>query len=270
MTQDKLAERTTLVLHLGYLLAPFRDLANAQAPPTLSAYRVAAARYVEDQPRWRARAAEFANVAGVVFQHELYEIEAPVRALRTGFTDFCRRNPDDASRQTHLREWVERIERDTLAAIDSVPIDLGARLFEERSPFSVCMSISDAMLRAKRCVHYFDRYLRPDFFPLYLRPLSRSLSIRLITTAGRPNDYGVVMVEPLARLAAQEFADLQLLQCEVAHLHDRNLRVDDQVFYLGPSIDDAGRHPTNFGPSDSTAAGHAVIDSIMSRGRRIC
>ena len=40
------------------------------------------------------------------------------------------------------------------------------------------------------------------------------------------------------------------------------------IFFLGTSIKDAGKHPTNFAPSDSTAAGHAILDSIVSKGVR--
>jgi hypothetical protein len=52
-------------------------------------------------------------------------------------------------------------------------------------------------------------------------------------------------------------------------LHDRNLRIDDAVFFLGTSIKDAGTQPTNFTPANSTPTGHAVLDGIMAKGTLI-
>ena len=73
----------------------------------------------------------------------------------------------------------------------------------------------------------------------------------------------------VSRLAAREFGNYHLIECLPADLHDRNLRIDDTVFFLGTSIKDAGTQPTNFSPADSTAAGHATLDGIMAKGTSI-
>jgi hypothetical protein len=130
------------------------------------------------------------------------------------------------------------------------------------------MSIRDAMMTARSRIHYFDRYLSADFFPLYMRDLSRAIEIRLVTTAG-DNDFGVQNVGPLAKLAAVEFGNFQLIRCEPSDMHDRNLRIDNNIFFLGPSVNAAGRSPTNFALSDSTPKGHLVLDAILSKGRRV-
>jgi len=153
----------------------------------------------------------------------------------------------------------------TLAAIDRVPIDWLPQLLEGNTPFAVYLKLRDAIGTAKRRIHYFDRYLNEDFFPLYLRGADRSLEIRLVTTRGN-HYYGITNVVHVSRLAGLEFAVFKLLECVPQDLHDRNLRIDDTIFFLGTSIKDAGKHPTNFAPSDSTAAGHAILDSIVSKG----
>jgi hypothetical protein len=121
------------------------------------------------------------------------------------------------------------------------------------------------MATATRRIHYLDRYLDTDFFHLYMRDLNRGLEIRLSTTKGKAS-YGVANVSSVSRLAAVEFANYQLIECMPADLHDRNLRVDDFVFFLGPSAKDAGTQPTNFSPADDSPMGHAVLDAIMARG----
>jgi len=127
------------------------------------------------------------------------------------------------------------------------------------------LNIRDTIGTAKRRVHYFDRYLDTEFFHLYLRDLNRGLEVRLVTTKGNAS-FGVTNVLSVSRLAAGEFANYQLIECLAADLHDRNLRIDEMVFFLGTSIKDAGSQPTNFSPADSTAAGHAVLDGIMATG----
>ncbi|MDR4521527.1 MAG: hypothetical protein R3E36_13215 [Nitrosomonas sp.] len=249
-------------------MARAHDLAASSTVPQPAEYRIAAATYSADLARWHEEAASFCIVGGVTFGLEL---DAMLRELlnfsRTLAGLASEPHIQDSKKRAYLREQLAAVEDRTLVAIDSVPIDWNARLFEERTPFSTCMSIRDALLTAHVHVHYFDRYLSTDFFPLYLRDLSRSLSIKLITTPGN-NSYGVKSVLPIATLAAQEFADFQLLECDPADMHDRNLRVDERVFFLGPSANSAGRYPTNFAPADSTAIGHAILDNLVAKARR--
>jgi hypothetical protein len=94
------------------------------------------------------------------------------------------------------------------------------------------------------------------------------VEVRLVTTKGNTN-FGVTNVLSVSNLAAGEFNDYQLIECLPSDLHDRNLRVDDTVFFLGTSIKDAGTQPTNFSPADSSPSGQCVLDSIMTKGKVI-
>jgi len=121
------------------------------------------------------------------------------------------------------------------------------------------------MIGVTRRIHYFDRYLKKDIFPLFLNEVSREIEIRLITTRGNQN-FGVHHLTPVSNLARQEVTNYQLIEVSQSDLHDRNLRVDDSFFSLGPGVDRAGMALTNFNPSDSTATGHQSLDSLISRG----
>lgn len=114
-------------------------------------------------------------------------------------------------------------------------------------------------------IHYFDRYVNEEFFRLYLRDLDRSLEIRLVTTKGN-QDFGVDNLLPVSGLVAQEFSNYQLIECHHTNLHDRNLRIDDNIFHLGASLKDAGRHPMNFSLADSSAQAHQILDDVMGGG----
>jgi hypothetical protein len=263
--KDKAAQRSTLILQLGALLAPLSEMAERNSPPTAAEYQIAAARGISDSQRWNSEVSEFATVGAYRLGHLVADITREPHNLLHELPDWAKTDADDVSRQATLRDRLNQCRQVTLQAIDQVPIEWTARLHDEKTPFSVYLSIRDAIGTAKRRIHYFDRYLDTDFFHLFMRDLSRTLEIRLVTTRGNAK-YGVANVSAVSKRVAVEFTNYQLIECVPGDLHDRNLRVDDTVLFLGPSIKDAGTQPTNFSPADSSAAGHAVLDGIMGKG----
>jgi hypothetical protein len=263
--KDKAAQRSTLIFQLGKLLAPLYELAEKTPPPKAAEYQIAAARGIPDSQRWNSEVGEFATIDGYRFDYLVNDIVREPHNLLHSLPDWAKTNANDVGRQATLRDRLAQCRQLTLEAIDRVPIEWTARLYEAQTPFSVYLNICDAIGTAKRRIHYFDRYLDTDFFHLYLRDLNRGLEVRLVTTKGNAS-FGVINVLSVSGLVAGEFTNYHLIECLPADLHDRNLRIDDTVFLLGPSIKDAGTQPTNFSPADSTAAGHAVLDGIMGRG----
>ena len=264
--QSKAGERSTLILQFGRLLAPIYELAERHTPPTSADYRITAAVFRPDVERWSHFFVErFVLVGGTHFNHEKDDIVRDVFHLAGALATFAREAGTPEEIQVSCKQRLKRCQEVTLEAIDRVPIEWEARLLEARTPFTVYMHIRDAIHTAKQRVHYFDRYLATDFFHLYMRDLSRSLEIRLVTTHGS-TDYGVTNVRAVSGLAAGEFANYQLIQCHHTDLHDRNLRIDGQIFFLGPSINAAGSHPTNFSPTDSSPAAQVILDGIIAKG----
>lgn len=264
---DKAAERTNLILHLGRLLAGLHSLAQQTPPPSSTEYQIAAAQFQSDLGAWQSEVLRFVVFGGINFGHEAREICREPQNLVPTLVGLARHaRPDLVGKQAYLRGELSKCEQRTIAEIDSVPITWAPRLLAEKTPFTTFLSIRDAILTARKRVHYFDRYLDADFFPLYLRGLDRSVQVRLVTTAGKSN-YGVRGVLAVSRLAAKAFSDFQLLECGPTDMHDRNLRVDDVIFFLGPSASAAGSCPTNFSPADSSASGHSVLDDILLKAR---
>ena len=70
-------------------------------------------------------------------------------------------------------------------------------------------------------------------------------------------------------MARREFSNYQLIEVTPHDLHDRNLRVDNSVFTLGPGVDRAGMCLSNFGPSDSTTDALQHLDAIIGNGNVI-
>jgi hypothetical protein len=263
--KDKAAQRTTLIFQFGKLLAPLYDLAEKSPPPPASEFQIATARCLPDSERWNEEVNHFATFGDYRLGHLANDIMREPHNLLHSLPELAKGNSDDASRQAILRERLKTCRESVLASIDLVPIEWTARLHEAQTPFSVYLKIRDAIGTAKTRIHYFDRYLDTEFFHLYMRDLSRALEVRLVTTKGKQS-FGVANVLAVSRLAAGEFANYQLIECLPADLHDRNLRVDNNVFFLGTSIRDAGTCPTNFSPADSTAMAHAVLDGMIAKG----
>ena len=162
---EKTAERTNLVLRLGRLLAGVHTLANGQVPPAPTEYQIAAAAFRPDFDVWRGDASRFVVVGGVRFDHELDDINRGLWDLLATLAALARDATSDAhEKQTRLRDCLVRCEKQTIAAIDAVPIGWEARLLAEKTPFSTYLAIYDAVRTAKRRLHYFDRYLDSDFF----------------------------------------------------------------------------------------------------------
>ena len=236
---DKAAQRSILIYQLGKLLAPVSDLAERSTPPPASEYFIVAARCLPDKDKWAAEVVQFTTFGEYRMDGLASDITKHAHNLLHHLKDWAQPPLDDAGRQAHLRTQLEGCRQATLATIDRVPIEWASHLHEAKTPFSVYLRIRDAIGTAKRRVHYFDRYLNTDFFDVYMRNLGRSLEVRLVTTRGNAG-YGVLNVQNVSRLAAGEFARYELIQCDTSYLHDRNLRIDDLIFFLGPSIKDAG------------------------------
>lgn len=263
--REKAAQRSTLIFQFGKLLSPLFELSEKTPPPTAAEYHIVTALCRPDMNRWCDEVDQFISFGEYRLAYLFDDILREPDKLLHEMPKLAKNNADDVSRQVDFRERLMACRNRTLAAIDMVPIEWTPRLHEAMTPFSVYLRIRDAIGTAKRRVHYFDRYLDTEFFHLYLRDLCRFLEVRLVTTKGKTN-FGVTNVLSLSKLAAGEFTDFQLLECLPADLHDRNLRVDDTVFFLGTSIKDAGTQPTNFSPADSSPGGHSVLDSIMTKG----
>lgn len=254
-----------VLLHLGRLLAPAHEIANRATPPSITEYRVLAAQFEPDLCLWENDVSRFAILGDFRFSVEYDEIAQTARQFYGFLRDIVRERIDPNTTQIEIRDRLNNLQCDLVRLLDKIPIQWEPQLSAAKTPFKTCFLIRDAINTAQNILDYFDRYLDLDFFPLYLRQVNRSVSVRLITTRGNAQ-YGVTAVLPMARLAAQEFSSFQLVESTPADLHDRNLRVDNQNFHLGTSTNSAGKHPTNFNPADSTANGHLILDQIIAKG----
>ncbi len=269
---QKAFQRDQLIYEFGILVQPFEDLARADKPPIISDYRVAIAKVDAGDSQWRPQVKQFTTFANdIVFKGEYQDISHVPERLRGRINELV----NNLELQKNLDEIHSRFKEELANAkkafhefINRVPFSWEPVVFEANTPFTSYLRIKESIAVVNQRIHYFDRYLKADFFHLFLRSVKETVSVRLVTTAGTA-DYGVKSVTPISNLVRQQFSDYQLIEVNPKVLHDRNLRVDDQIFSLGPGVDRAGMALTNFGPSDSSVDAQNEFDRILASGRII-
>lgn len=270
MKNEKAAQRQQLIYEFGILFQPLEELANSPNTPPNRDYRIAIAKVQAGDRQWRERVKRFATFADdLFFNQEFGDISHVPEYLWLRLVRLLD-DPDLRADEKQLHIQFKRVLSEARSSffdyVDRVPIEWEPVIFSANTPFTSYLRIREAVTVARRQFHYFDRYLKPDFFYFFLEPIGNRISIRLVTTAGK-EDYGVKGVLRISDLARQQFADYQLIEVEASYLHDRNMRVDDQVFSLGPGIDRAGMALTNFGPTDSSESAHCELDELIAMGR---
>lgn len=274
MKNEKAHQRDQLIYAFGVLMQPFEELASSAVLPSPSDYRIAIAKVRAGDNAWRVKYVKpFTTLAHDVMLHdEFNQISHVPERLWRSMQNFIH-DPVLQRDQIH-EQFIRELTKSKnyfFQFINRVPIEWVPVVFEANTPFTSYLRIKEVIALAKQRLDYFDRYLSADFFHVFLPLVERKVSIRLVTTKGiKPgigDGYGVEGVLPISNLAKQEFADYQLIQVEPNDMHDRNLRVDDQVFTLGPGTARAGMALTNFGPADSSPKAHSEFDQLIANGQ---
>jgi len=263
-------QRDQLIMEFGILFQPFDDLALKENAPNLESYRIAIAKVLSGDSMWREKVKEFTTFAQDIVFHDEYQDISHVPERFRGLIKELISYPNvsfalDAIHKK-FKEELANAKKQFFESVEKVPFEWEPILFEANTPFTSYLRIKESIALVNNRLHYFDRYLNEYFFHLFLKFLDRNISVCLITTSGDSN-YGINNILHISDLVRQEFRNYQLIEVEPEILHDRNLRIDDQIFNLGPGLDRAGMALTNFGPSDSSVAAHLELDKIIAQGR---
>jgi hypothetical protein len=266
MKNGKVQERYQLTLKLGILIQPFDDLVKREIPPNVSEYRIAMAKFTSGMQDWFVAVQAFATFAPDIVMHsERDKIINSVHRFRNRVNELIDESNELATLHKSYRNYFDEMMNNINKNLDAIPAVWEPEIFAANTPFTAYMRIKEAISSAKQRVHYFDRYLKVEFYELFLKSLDRNIEIKLITTEGKSN-YGVKGVSSVSNLVRQEFHHYELVEVNPSDMHDRNLRVDDLVFTLGPGTDRAGIALTNFGPTDNSAQAHEQLDQIVKSG----
>jgi hypothetical protein len=269
---DVVRLKNEFIMEFALWIAPVEEIARQPDEPTLDAFRLAIVRFDQGTHSWNQSVQRFRQQVqyplippglGSVYSYAHDQIGSIYSGLYSkgvanGLTE----------RKEYLRQLLDQIKNEFLGHMDMIPVTWDAEMFSGESPLTAHLRIKDVIKTAKNRVHYSDRYMRDDVFPLYLRDLDRNLEITLVTTRGNAG-YGVIHLLPVATLAKAEFPNFHLIQVDQKDMHGRKLRIDDQVFLIDSGITPGGKpqpYPNEFAPADSTQAGHDALDDLIRNG----
>jgi len=263
---NKARESNDLILELGILIQPIVDLVRANELASVQEFRIASAKVHAGDGMWRGSAKTLCSFAPDVFMKTQFQklshvVENFLRNVDTMISEAANSN-DLKQLQFACAKEVDRMHDDFYQCLYEIPIKWEPEIFAANTPFTAYLKIKDAISTASSRMHYFDRYLGPKFFDLFLRDIDRNIELRLVTTGGN-GKYGTSGVWAISVLATKEFLDYKLIEVPPDVFHDRNLIVDTNVFSLGPGTDRAGFALTNFGPSDSSQTAQLEFKKII-------
>ncbi len=263
-TTTKQEQYSRALMHLGYILRPVEEMLICDTIPDVKELSLLGSKLSAEAQQWYLGELTTFFTVGTTHMRQSHKIVL-LKLSELGNTLQRFPSPFTPLHRVALKEVVASFRAEILDELNRVPTDYDPEIIPPNMPFTVSLKISDAIITAQKRIHVFDRYLDDTFFPLYLRHVERTREIRLITTQGN-STFGIGNVNTLAIKAAAEFIDFQLIQVLPVDLHDRNLRIDNQCYYLGPSVKDAGKSPANFGPGTSTQSSNAVLDDLITNG----
>jgi hypothetical protein len=213
MANEKASQRHRAILEFGVLIQPFREIKHRSTPPTEADYRLAIAQVRGGDSAWRTHIREFTTFAtDVRFEQEFQDIShVPERLWQNinSLLDGLAQGKDAASVHAEFIRALDSAENRFLDLLGRVPVPWQPAMFEANTPFTSYLRIREVTTTARARYHYFDRYLKPAFFELFLEALPRSVQVRLVTTL-----TGFKAVQAISELARVEFADYQLIQTD--------------------------------------------------------
>ena len=264
MTNSKSRQKANLSIEFGILIQPLTELASANSL-TPTDCRIAIAKVDAGLNNWSRSVESFVTLASDIVLNDIGVTirNAPIHAvssIRHHLNNETYKNNPNQLRE-EIIQILARSKAEFIGAVDQVPIDWLPEIFAANTPYTAYLRIKEVVDGARIKFHYFDRYLKRDFVDLFLHSVSRNLEIRLVTTR-----RGISAVEEVSKLAAREFSNFRLVEADPSAFHDRNLRIDDKLFSLGPSIDRAGIALTNFGPTQASPDTLRAFDQLIASG----
>jgi hypothetical protein len=258
----KAEQRNRVLVGFGLLCAPLNEIRQRTDAPQHADYRMAIARTQGGAAKWRESVLEFTTfTSDIQFAQQQQAIDIVVHQLWETLRKRVLPIADLTDMKKTFDEVFDAFVTNVPELISHVPVEWQPEIFSANTPFTAYLRIRQAVAIANHRLAYFDRYLKPEFYTLFLSEVSRTLPVTLVTTA-----QGIRDVAAVSALAAKEFTSYQLVEVDPSVMHDRNLIVDDQVFSLGPGADRAGIALTNFGPSDSSQRAQDEFDKIVAGG----
>jgi hypothetical protein len=260
--RSRLETRDQLLVEVGFLLDPIRRLlfANPYNPiPKLDRLRLRQSLNV-DRNAWYEVWNSYCHYHGVMW-HE--EHGAAVRILMSYPGTLIESLEYDHKGEplARIRSEFNSVLADLVEAINAMPVDVPDMILPANSPFQAYRLFRSLCSGAKRRIDLFDPYVDASVYYRYLSDLQPDVDVRIITDENCMKNAAVRdRIVAVSQVFAQERPDHYWLLVAKS-LHDRHLRVDDELFHLGGSLKDAARKDA-FSLGKLDASDEAIVRAL--------
>lgn len=259
--KSRLAERDELLMKFGMLIRPISDLLDGSLPGT--AIRHVRARFRAEYPAFMQ------DVIQVCRPSEQLRYDQELNAIKRKAWQLDEVMQELVSGQLpeSLTGTFDEIVAVTSDLIREIPADDPSSILPPASPFRAYKIIRALCAGARARLELFDPWADGDTLIRYLSEVSPTVTVRLLTTSkALRGGQGVqgMRLSSISALLQVERGDLYALLINET-LHDRHLRVDDEVFHLGGSVKDAGRRsPYTITKMEVDASMAAELDKLVA------
>lgn len=270
MNNERQREKFELTIKFGLLLQPLVEMVAKGEHSTSAEWQIALAKVNGGEGSWNKSIQQFCRLSSDIFYDIQYRemVRIPIlcrKAISQHLekqTYFLSSEIQEVISLAYIQGELDKAKNSFYKSLKSIPIDWEPEIFAANTPFASYLKIKQAITPAKTRLYYFDRYLKKEFFDLFLANVDRNIKVRIVTTTKGVNEVRIV-----SKLVNIEFKDYELIEVDRRQIHDRNLWVDDQNFALGPGVDGAGMALTNFDPADSSPEAFAQLEAVIASGQ---
>lgn len=266
MKKSRIEERDELLTSLGLLIDPIRRLVfGGDDPGVLIPYIRSQFHQDLNGPNgFREHAATYCSPG----KHD-FGTELDVILRETGrFTDFLGEIENPSRREGANERFQEQVKK-VQKALRSVPCEDVGVVLPSESPLQTYYRIRATCSAATFRIDLFDPYLDADVFHRYLRDVGDQTYLRVVTSEKAMSQKQDSSTRPAEILAVSNLVSLERPNSYgfyvASRLHDRHLRVDDKIFHLGGSINNAShRTPYTISVLEPNQTNHDMLDGLIS------
>jgi hypothetical protein len=228
--ESQLIERDRLLVELAFAVGPVRRLATDPHWQTRIPY--VETRFKSEIDELANHVATFCAAGSIGNSRQYQEARSAVYALADSCTMMTSADGLTAG-QDRLGNLFDRAF-DTIRAL---PCGDVATIMPGLSPFTTYLQILALGRSARTRIDVFDPYLDKEVYDRYLGDIDSAVTITVITDDAR------MTTQPPVRDRIVAVSELLAIErprtyrfCVATSLHDRHLRIDDQVLHLGGSL----------------------------------
>jgi hypothetical protein len=238
--QIRVQQLYELLTQLGFLVDPIRRLIESDDSVVHKRLPYIRSQFQKELAIYRGAISEFVQFGDLNFSHEFSAVSSLLHQLGE-CAEMCQypEHIEDAKRR------FPELLAETQKALAAIPHDDPDVILPALSPFTTYLRLRATCATASRHLELFDAYLDDTVFHRYLADVPAAVQIVVVTNnkrmEGHKAQFGKAIVAISELFAIERPMTYRFVIDRTNQIHDRHLRVDNEVLHLGGSPKDASR-----------------------------